>query len=44
MLILGSIGSGIEALDFIGQTCLWIAAILTLVTGYSYLKASSKYF
>jgi cardiolipin synthase len=44
MLILGSIGSGIDSLDLIGQIFLWIAAILTLVTGYSYLKASSKYF
>ena len=43
-LILGSTGSGIDSLDFIGHICLWIAAILTLVTGYSYLKASSKHF
>ena len=44
MLIIGSTGSGIESLDLIGHIALWIAAILTLVTGYSYLKASSKYF
>jgi len=44
MLILGSTGSGIESLDLIGHVFLWIAAVLTLVTGYSYLKASSKYF
>lgn len=44
MLILGSTGSGIESLDLIGGIALWIAAILTLVTGYSYLKASSRYF
>lgn len=44
MLILGSTGSGISSLDLIGHICLWTAAILTLVTGYSYLKASSKYF
>jgi len=44
MLILGSTGSGISSLDLIGHICLWLAAILTLVTGYSYLKASSKYF
>jgi len=44
MLIVGSTGSGINSLDFIGHICLWVAAVLTLVTGYSYLKASSKYF
>ena len=44
MLILGSTGSGISSVNFIGHICLWIAVILTLVTGYSYLKASSKYF
>jgi CDP-diacylglycerol--glycerol-3-phosphate 3-phosphatidyltransferase len=43
LLLLGSTGSGIESLDMIGHICLWIAAILTLVTGYSYLKASIKY-
>lgn len=44
LLIIGSIGSGIESLDLIGHISLWIAAILTIVSGYSYLKACSKYF
>lgn len=44
MLILGSTGSGLVYLDLVGHVALWIAAILTLITGYSYLKASSKYF
>ena len=44
ILILGSKGSGIALLDLIGQVGLWISAILTLVSGFSYLKASSKYF
>ena len=43
ILILGSKGSGIESLDIIGQVSIWIASILTMVTGYSYLKASIKY-
>ena len=43
-LILGSKGSGIIYMDLIGQIALWIAALLTVVTGYSYLKACSKYF
>ncbi len=44
MLIIGATGSGIESLNLIGHISLWVAAILTLITGYSYLKASSKYF
>ena len=43
ILILGSKGSGIEYLDIIGQVAIWLAAILTVITGYSYLKASTKY-
>ena len=44
LLIIGSVGSGIKWLDLMGHVFLWTAAILTLVTGYSYLQASSKYF
>jgi CDP-diacylglycerol--glycerol-3-phosphate 3-phosphatidyltransferase len=44
ILILGSEGSGIAYLDLIGQILFWVSAILTIVTGYSYLKASSRYF
>ena len=44
MLVIGSIGSGIESLDYIADILLWVAAILTIVTGYSYLKACSRYF
>ncbi len=43
LLILGTKGSGIPYLDLIGKITLWIAAILTLITGYSYLKASISY-
>ncbi len=43
ILILGSVGSGISCLDTVGQIFLWFAAILTIVTGFSYLKASIKY-
>jgi len=43
-LILGSKGSGIIYMDLIGQITLWIAAFLTIITGYSYLKICSKYF
>ncbi len=44
MLIIGSVGSGIKWLDLVGHVFLWISAFLTLVTGYSYLHACSKYF
>ncbi|KJV55508.1 CDP-diacylglycerol--glycerol-3-phosphate 3-phosphatidyltransferase [Orientia chuto str. Dubai] len=44
ILLLGSKGSGITMLDTLGQITLWIAAILTIITGYSYLKACIKYF
>lgn len=43
MLIFGSVGSGIKYLDLTGHVFLWISAILTIVTGYSYLQACSKY-
>lgn len=43
VLLLGSKGSGIESLDVIGQFILWVTAFLTVFTGYSYIKASSKY-
>lgn len=43
-LILGSKGSNIEYMDLIGQIALWIAALLTIITGYSYFKLCSKYF
>lgn len=41
-LILGTIGSGISCVDFIGQLLLWAAAILTVFTGFSYLYVSLK--
>lgn len=44
ILILGSKGSGFVYFDQIGGICIWIAAILTIITGYSYLRACSKYF
>ncbi|KJV81578.1 CDP-diacylglycerol--glycerol-3-phosphate 3-phosphatidyltransferase [Rickettsia hoogstraalii] len=44
ILILGSKGSGIIYLDIVGEIILWIAAFLTIITGYSYFKACKKYF
>jgi CDP-diacylglycerol--glycerol-3-phosphate 3-phosphatidyltransferase len=44
MLIVGTKGSGIQYVDFIALISLWLAAILTIISGYSYLKACSRYF
>ena len=43
MLLLGSHGSGIQFLDMLGSLALWIAAGLTLFTGYAYLKAGLQH-
>lgn len=40
ILVLGNKGSGWDFVDIIGKYALWIAAILTVITGYVYLKAS----
>lgn len=44
ILILGKEGSGFQFADIVGNIALWVAAVLTLVTGYAYLKMSFKYF
>lgn len=43
LLLLGSKGSGIDNLSKFGSIFLWLTAILTIITGYSYLKESYKY-
>ncbi len=43
ILVLGTVGSGITMIDVIGRVVLWVAAILTIFTGYLYLKASYQY-
>ena len=41
ILVLGNEGMGdLSYINFIGRITLWVAAGLTLVTGYAYLKAS----
>lgn len=42
LLILGSKGSGFQAVDCLGRYALWIAASLTIVTGFSYFVAFYK--
>lgn len=40
ILILGNEGANMGWVDNIGRLSLWVAAILTVITGYAYLKAS----
>jgi cardiolipin synthase len=44
ILLLGTVGSGITYLSEIGQIALWIAATVTVFTGWSYFYAAMKYF
>ncbi len=44
IILLGNKGSGIKYLDILGVISLWAAAILTIVTGYSYCKSCIQYF
>jgi cardiolipin synthase len=43
VLIVGDAGPGILPVTTIGETLLWIAALLTLVTGYDYLQAGLRH-
>ena len=44
ILLLGTEGSGITYLSEIGGIALWIAALITIFTGWSYFRAAMKYF
>ena len=43
LIMVGSKGSSIDNLDIIGQTLLWVAAFMTMVSGYSYFKVCIKH-
>jgi CDP-diacylglycerol--glycerol-3-phosphate 3-phosphatidyltransferase len=43
LLLLGSKGSDIMVTDLVGRIALWVAAGLTVFTGYAYLKAGLQY-
>lgn len=43
ILIIGNKGSGYEHTEDIGNCLLWIAAILTIFTGFSYYKSTMQY-
>jgi cardiolipin synthase len=42
-LIVGEAGPGFVPVTGIGEALLWIAALLTLVTGYDYLQAGLRH-
>lgn len=44
LLLLSGSANSLKILEGFGLTGLWIAAILTFITGYDYLKASQRYF
>jgi phosphatidylglycerophosphate synthase len=39
-LLLGDKGAGFPGVEWLGHGCLWLAAGLTLVTGYAYCRAT----
>lgn len=43
LLLIGDISPFGGAVNLIGEGLLWIAAVLTLITGYSYLKSSLRH-
>ena len=43
VLIVGDAGPGFMPVTAIGETLLWIAALLTLVTGYDYLQSGLRH-
>ncbi len=43
LLLLGEKGSGYHWVETLGSSLLWLAAALTLFTGYAYLKAGLKH-
>ena len=43
LLLLGNKGFGIEYTELLGAFLLWVAAALTLITGYAYLRAGLKH-
>ncbi len=43
IIILGTKGSGINGVDELGAFMLWVTAIITVYTGYSYFVSSFKY-
>ncbi|HEV2677761.1 MAG TPA: CDP-diacylglycerol--glycerol-3-phosphate 3-phosphatidyltransferase [Aliidongia sp.] len=43
VLLIGDAGPAFLPMGFIGETLLWLAALLTLVTGYDYLRHGMKH-
>lgn len=43
ILILGEAGTGSKIVPIIGEVFIWVAAALTIVTGYAYVRSGIKY-
>ena len=43
IVILGSQGSSVELMPYIGRVLIWVSAALTIITGYAYVKAGWQY-
>jgi cardiolipin synthase (CMP-forming) len=43
VLLIGNAGPSFLPMSFIGESLLWIAALLTLITGYDYLRHGMKH-
>ncbi len=43
VLLIGSEGSNIVYFDVFGKVLIWMAALLTLITGYAYVKSGIKH-
>jgi len=43
VLLIGDAGPSFLPMDFIGESLLWIAAVLTIMTGYDYLRHGLKH-
>jgi len=43
VLLIGEAGPSFIPMNFIGESMLWLAALLTLVTGYDYLRHGMKH-
>jgi cardiolipin synthase len=43
LLLIGDISPFGGVVNLIGEGLLWVAAVLTLITGYSYLKSSLRH-
>ena len=44
LLLIGDVKNSMNSVMILGEIMLWIASILTIITGYAYVKKSIRYF